>query len=174
MTLDDAVIGDPADVGLVALTADHLPDIAALLREPEVARCFGPFEEELAAIAGHIGEPQVWPFAVMAEGAFAGYLQAYHANAEPFWRAFGVPAETCGIDLSLRVRGRGLGPRAIALVAARLWALPGVVRVQTDPDPANARSVRAFEKAGFVAHSEAPGYDGGRMLYMTARSPDGQ
>ena len=47
----------------------------------------------------------------------------------------------------------------------RLFADPKVTRVQTDPDPANARAIRCYEKAGFrrAGVIQTPG---GRALLM--------
>jgi RimJ/RimL family protein N-acetyltransferase len=42
----------------------------------------------------------------------------------------------------------------------------GAPAVGTDPDPANARAIRAYEKARFVAWREGPGWEGARALLM--------
>jgi len=47
----------------------------------------------------------------------------------------------------------------------------GTPRVLTDPDPANARAVRAYEKAGFRRQREVDTPDG-RALLMIRDTPD--
>lgn len=63
------------------------------------------------------------------------------------------PAVTAGLDLLIgepSALGRGLGSRAIdAFVSGIVFAQPDVTRAVTGPAQTNARSIRAFEKAGF-------------------------
>jgi len=63
------------------------------------------------------------------------------------------PAVTAGMDLLIgepSAIGRGLGSQAIdAFVSGIIFAQPDVTRTITGPAKTNARSIRAFEKAGF-------------------------
>ena len=155
-----------AGEGLVLrpLASGDMPAIFAMFDDPEVARWWTSPPGEIAEI---IDEPSVWPYLVTLAGAPIGYFQIYHANPEPFWAAFGVPAETFGLDMFLTRRGEGLGTRMVRAAIARVLDLPAAVRVQIDPDPGNPRAIRAYEKAGFAARGAMPGYDDDPMLYMT-------
>jgi len=146
------------------LAAGDLGAIAAMLADPEIARWYDSDVGEIESLLGH---PFVTPFLAVLDGAPAGYLQAYHANRDDFWPDFGVPAETFGLDMFLARRGEGLGVRLARAMAAHLFGMERVVRVQIDPDPDNRRAVRAYEKAGFVPRGIMPGYDGATMHYMT-------
>lgn len=62
---------------------------------------------------------------------------------------------SAGIDLAIgeyALMGLGLGPAAIREFLRQIvFADPSVGAVITDPEDANLRSLRAFEKAGFTA-----------------------
>ena len=162
------MIGDPAVVGLVALTEIDLDEVEQFMTEGEVARWWPDFDR--GEIRSFIEGGYVTPFRVVAEGATVGYAHVYHANMDEFWVAFGVPRATFGIDLSIGVasaRNRGVGRAAVRLLVDRLFAWREVVRLQIDPDADNARAIRAYGAVGFVARGLYPGYDGETMLYMT-------
>lgn len=99
---------------------------------------------DIDEIRSFITDAYVTPFRIVAANATVGYAQAYHANRDPFWVAFGVPRETFGLDLSIgetATRGRGVGRVAFRLLVDRLFAWREVVRVQIDPIPTtSARS----------------------------------
>jgi aminoglycoside 6'-N-acetyltransferase len=162
-------------LALKALTEADLPVIAGMLRDPDISEWYGDdHAESLAEIADHIDDPMVAPFLVTLNGAPIGYLQAYHANRDAFWQAFGVPAETWGLDMMLAAhRGQGLGRRLCRHMIDYLFTLPGVVRVQIDPDPENLRAVRCYAAAGFKPRGIMPGYDGVQMVYMTVERVSG-
>ena len=167
--IDDAVIGNPGTLGLVALTTADLPAIERLLRKPDVAAWWPDLDmDEMRALPSE--DDYVSRFKIVLARRTVGYAHAYHANRDEFWLTFGVPRETFGIDLSIgdpSARGRGVGRAATLLLADRLLAWPEVVRVQIDPDVANERAIRAYRGAGFIERGVYAGYDGGQMLYMT-------
>lgn len=167
--IKDRIIGDPAAVGLVALTDADLPEIERLLRETEVARWWHDLDmDEMRALPSE--DDYVSRFKIVVAHRIVGYAHAYHANRDEFWVKFGVPHETFGIDLSIgdpSARNRGIGRAATKLIVDRVLAWPEVVRVQIDPDAANERAIRAYRGAGFVERGIHPGYDGDQMLYMT-------
>lgn len=167
--LSDDVIGDPAAVGLVALTARDLPELDRLMRDPEVAERWPDYE--IDDFRDYLTHAYVTPFRIVAANVTVGFLQVYHANCDDFWVRFGAPKETFGLDLAIgaaAARNRGVGRAVLRLMIERLFQWPEVRRVQIDPDPENARAVRAFRAAGFVERGVYPGYDGDTMLYMTA------
>ena len=53
---------------------------------------------------------------------------------------------------------------------AKLFADPQVTRIQTDPDPRNARAIRCYEKAGFRAVGEVRTPDGVALLLVCERA----
>jgi aminoglycoside 6'-N-acetyltransferase len=87
---------------------------------------------------------------VSAKGNDFAYIQCYDLTA---WNSgFGAhPAGTRGIDQFIGepdMVDRGHGSAFIRAFIERLLT-DGAPRVVTDPDPANARAIRAYEKAGF-------------------------
>ena len=95
------------------------------------------------------------------------YLQCYDLTA---WNTgFGPqPAGTRGIDQFIGepdMLDRGHGSAFIRAFIERLLA-SGTPRVVTDPDPANARAIRAYEKAGFVRDRMVDTPDGLALLMV--------
>ena len=75
---------------------------------------------------------------------------------------------TRGIDLfigELDMVNHGHGSAFIRTFIDRLLA-SGAPRVITDPDPENARAVRAYEKAGFVKDRMVDTPDGPALLMV--------
>lgn len=100
-------------------------------------------------------------FIIELSGAPIGLIQWYYLrDYAEYAAAIGEdPATAVGIDLMIgdaEAIGRGLGSCAIdEFVTVVLFSLPGVDRVVTGPAAHNARSIRAFEKAGFRRAREA-------------------
>lgn len=85
-----------------------------------------------------------------------GWIQWYRWSDYPeHARQLGAEPSSAGIDLAIGEQdmvGSGLGPGAIREFINRfVFADPTISAVITDPEENNARSLRAFEKAGFVA-----------------------
>ena len=102
-------------------------------------------------VSGDLDEPAMDQYVVSTDGTDFGYIQCYDLTA---WNSgFGTqPEGTRGIDQFHRRtrhdRTRAMVRRSSApSLDARLAS--GVPRIVTDPDPANHRAVRAYEKAGF-------------------------
>lgn len=101
-----------------------------------------------------------------------GFFQTYRAASagEGWWP--NEDASTRGVDLFIgeeSLLGQGLGPAIVRAFAARLFAESEVQSIITDPDPENLRSVRCFEKAGFVAEGEIVTPDGLSLLMRLRR-----
>ncbi len=84
-----------------------------------------------------------------------GWIQWYRWSDYPSHAAqLGAEPGSAGIDLALGEKtllGSGLGPQVINEFIRRVvWSDPAIRAVVADPEAANLRSVRAFEKAGFV------------------------
>lgn len=113
-------------------------------------------------------------------GPFA-YIQSWPCGAQPAdaiveepWVAEQGPG-TLGIDITIgkpNMLGKGLGSLAVAAFCAKLFA-EGAPRLIIDPDAANLRAVRAYEKAGFVRFDHFTNPDGSITLLMEMFPPEG-
>jgi len=141
------------------MTADDLPLMRSWLETPHVAEWWGEPETELGYIRDMIeGRDTTRPFIFSVDGEAAGYIQfwfvGHHQNAtwiaDHPWLAE-LPSETVGVDLSIgdpNMLGQGVGSGVLRAFVERLLK-DGHRIIIIDPDPANRRAVRAYEKAGF-------------------------
>jgi aminoglycoside 6'-N-acetyltransferase len=95
-------------------------------------------------------------FLIEHDAQAIGWIQWYlWADYAAHAILLGADATTAGVDLALgeaSLLGVGIGPRALrAFVDGVIFAHPTVTACIADPDTRNLRSIRAFEKAGFVA-----------------------
>ena len=132
------------------MTAADLPMIKRWLALPHVREWWGDPDEQYQLVSGDLDEPAMDQFIVSAGGSDFAYIQCYDLTA---WNSgFGVhPAGTRGIDQFIGepdMIGRGHGSAFIRAFTERVLS-DGAPRVVTDPDPANGRAIRAYEKAGF-------------------------
>ncbi|PBB66066.1 GNAT family N-acetyltransferase [Mesorhizobium sp. WSM4312] len=148
MPLEQAVLYDFRPV-----TEKDLPMIAGWLAEPHVAEWWNDPETEIAEIRDHIDSISVEPLIVEFDGQPIAYLQSYDPHLEDDHPYADQPFGTLGIDLSIgppELVGLGHGSAIVRQFVEQLFE-EGVPRVIIDPDPGNARAIRAYEKAGFVA-----------------------
>jgi aminoglycoside 6'-N-acetyltransferase len=151
-------------VFLRSLGRDDLPMLCAWFANPAVFhhwggkplsdrdvedRYFGGRDDDLASLI------------VEANGCAVGYIQAWSADER-----------SGGIDIVLLpdARGRALGVDAVRTLADWLRCDRHWERITVDPLAANARAIRAFEKAGFVKESEIPDAPEGPSLLMVYRA----
>ncbi|MBW5433426.1 acetyltransferase [Bradyrhizobium canariense] len=149
------------------MTAADLPLIRRWLREVHVREWWGDPDEQFALVSGDLDEPAMEQFIVLAGDKPFGYLQCYRLTA---WNT-GLgpqPEATRGIDQFIGegdMIGRGHGSALIRQFAdAQLRQ--GLPRIVTDPDPLNARAVRAYEKAGFAPDRMVETPDGAALLMV--------
>ena len=105
----------------------------------------------MASIIDHLDSVSVEPFIIMLGDESIGYLQTYDPHLEDDHPYQDQPTGTLGLDQFIGepdLIDRGHGSAFIRAFADRLLAA-GTPRLVTDPDPANTRAVRAYEKAGF-------------------------
>jgi aminoglycoside 6'-N-acetyltransferase len=132
------------------MTSADLPLVRRWLALPHVREWWGDPDEQYTLVSGDLDEPAMDQYIVSLAGNPFGYLQCYDLTA---WNSgFGQqPAGTRGIDLFIGepdMIERGHGSALIrAFADDRLRQ--GAPRVVTDPNPANLRAMRAYEKAGF-------------------------
>ena len=123
--------------------ADDKRELGDVFESPEVARWWPtPDDSELTELLEN-RDPDVDVWMVEVEGRVVGLIQAYE-ETDPMYRH-------AGIDLVLHpdVHGRGIGPEAIRVLARHLFDDRGHHRIVIDPNAANARAIRAYEKVGF-------------------------
>jgi aminoglycoside 6'-N-acetyltransferase len=137
------------------------------LSTPEVVRWWGEPEEQYELVSGDLDHPDMDQFIVSLDGRAFGYIQTYALST---WnQGFGEhPAGTRGIDQFIGesdMMGRGHGSNFIRRFVDELLR-DGIPRVVTDPDPANARAVRAYERAGFQRQRMVDTPDGPALLMV--------
>jgi aminoglycoside 6'-N-acetyltransferase len=139
------------DYQFLPMTAADLPMIHHWLEIPEVVRWWGDAEEQLALLRDDLDNPAMAQLIVATDDRRFGYLQCYDLSAWPEDGYGAHPAGTRAIDQFIGepdMINRGHGSAFIRAFIDRQFAT-GIPRVLTDPDPDNARAIRAYEKAGF-------------------------
>jgi RimJ/RimL family protein N-acetyltransferase len=146
-------------IGFEPFREKHLPLMARWLEAPHVREWWGDPAEELDHIREMIaGRDTTRPSVILLDGRPIGYIQVWslgdHQNEtwlvdHPWLAEF--PPETVGVDITISeeaLLSKGIGSATLKLFLAGLIA-EGHRTIIIDPDPANARAVRAYEKAGF-------------------------
>lgn len=156
-------------------------DVALLhgwMNDPEVARFWElalPPDRIAAYLCDQVGSAHSTPYIGELDGIPVSYWELYRADLDPLARHYPARRADAGVHLLLgpaACRGRGLGPPLLRAVAGwQLAAATAASRVVAEPDVANARSVRAFERAGFhrVADVDLP--DKRAALMVRDRDP---
>ena len=145
------------------MTNNDLPQLFDWLQRPHVKEWWNDNEDTLEKVAENYSQPEAglerW---ILMERSYdaerpIGYFQSYK-----------IDDETVGIDQLIGEPdciGRGIGTTAIRefclLVAERLC--PTIIVL--DPEPANKRAIRAYEKAGFTHYKTSLNEDG-KLAYM--------
>jgi aminoglycoside 6'-N-acetyltransferase len=149
------------------MSADDLPVIKRWLETPHVREWWHDPAEQFALVSGDLDHPDMAQFIVAADGREFAYLQCYNLSA---WNCgFGSqPDGTRGLDQFIGeadLSGRGHGSAFVRAFADHLLA-SGTPRVVTDPDPANTRAIRSYEKAGFHRDRLVETPDGTALLMV--------
>ncbi|MDI6027472.1 GNAT family N-acetyltransferase [Corticibacterium sp. UT-5YL-CI-8] len=155
------------------VTAKDLPLLANWLAEPHVAEWWGPADEELAQIREHMDSISVEPLIVELDGKPIAYLQSYDPHMEDDHPYADQPYGTLGLDISIgpaEYLGQGHGSAILDQFAEELFE-EGTPRLIIDPDPSNARAIRAYAKAGFQPIGERTSVYGPALL-MARDAPD--
>ena len=165
-----------AEITFRPVALADLPLLAGWMAADHWRQWWGEPEEELTDIRAMIeGRDTTRPYLFFDAGLPVGYIQVWKVADNLFepwlteapWMALVAP-ETVGVDLSIgppEALGRGIGSRALAAFVAMLRA-EGHRRIVIDPDPANARAVRAYEKAGFRVMPELVGRSGDSLIML--------
>jgi aminoglycoside 6'-N-acetyltransferase len=149
------------------MSASDLPTIKRWLETPHVSEWWHDPAEQFELVSGDLDHPDMAQFVVTADEREFAHLQCYNLSA---WdTGFGQqPEATRGIDQFIGeadMLGRGHGSGFVRAFAEQLLAA-GTPRVVTDPDPANARAIRAYEKAGFCRDRLVQTPDGTALLMV--------
>ena len=149
------------------MSANDLPIIKRWLKMPHVSEWWHDPAEQLELVSGDLDHPDMAQFIVAADGKEFAYLQCYNLSG---WNTgFGSqPEGTRGLDQFIGeadMIGRGHGSAFVRAFANRMLT-SGTPRVVTDPDPVNARAVRAYEKSGFRRDRLVETPDGAALLMV--------
>lgn len=156
------------------LGPEHYGLMRAWLEAPHVREWWGDPEEEFGYIRDMVeGRDTTRPFIISLDGRPVGYIQCWfighHQNetwiADHPWLAE-LPEDAVGVDLSIGeedLLSQGIGSAALAGFARGLFT-QGYATIIIDPDPANARAVRAYSKAGFRPVPSLEGRTGDTLI----------
>jgi aminoglycoside 6'-N-acetyltransferase len=150
------------------MTAADLPMVRRWLASPPVVEWWGDPDEQFGLVSDDLDEPAMDQFVVAMHDRPFGYLQCYDPAAWPLQPFGGQPPGTRGIDQFIgepNMIGRGHGSAFIRQFTDGLLSA-GTPRILTDPDPANSRAVRAYEKAGFRSERMVETPDGPALLMV--------
>ncbi len=146
-------------VRLRAVRPDDHDRLREILREPSVARWWGPPRPGVDVVDDWLdADEDTLVLAIEVDGQVVGSLQ-FAEEADPDYRH-------AGIDLFLATasQGRGLGTDAIRTVARHLFDVRGHHRLTIDPSAENERAIAAYRRVGFrpvgVMRSYERGSDG--------------
>ncbi len=150
------------------MTSADLPLVKRWLQQPHVMAWWGDTHEQFELVSGDLQIEAMDQFIVATGDRPFGYIQCYDPDVWPD-NGLGIhPRGTRGIDQFIGepdMVDHGHGSAFIRAFIDRLLA-SGAPRVITDPDPANARAIRAYEKAGFVRDRMVDTPDGIALLMV--------
>jgi aminoglycoside 6'-N-acetyltransferase len=151
----------------VPMTSADLPLIRRWLETPHVSQWWHDPAEQLELVSGDLDHPDMAQYIVASDRRPFAYLQCY--NLSDWNTGFGPqPHGTRGLDQFIGeadMLGRGHGSAFIRAFTQRLLG-QGAPRVVIDPDPANARAIRAYERAGFLKDRIVDTPDGPALLML--------
>jgi aminoglycoside 6'-N-acetyltransferase len=133
------------------MTAADLPLVLHWLKQPHVVQWWGDTHEQFALVSGDLEVEAMEQFIVAFGDRPFAYIQCYDLMVWPDNGLGEHPSGTRGIDQFIGdsdMVDRGHGSAFIRAFIERMLA-DGAPRIITDPDPANARAIRAYQKAGF-------------------------
>jgi aminoglycoside 6'-N-acetyltransferase len=167
---------EPGRIVFAHVEPAHYPLLGDWLAAPHMREWWGEPDEELGFIRNMVeGRDTTRPYLIMLDGEPVGYIQVWfighHQNEEWIkdnpW-LMELPSKAVGVDLSIGDAERlskGIGSAALHDFVTML-RIDGHHTIIIDPDPANVRAVRAYEKAGFEPVPALVGRTGDDVLIM--------
>jgi aminoglycoside 6'-N-acetyltransferase len=128
-------------VRLRPVTPDDFERVVDILQSPTVAQWWP--NATLERFAKDLFDDDVHGFVIEVDGELIGFIQ-YCEEPDPEYRHAGID-----IAIGERFQGGGLGTDAVRTLARYLTRDLGHHRVTIDPEVANERAVRCYEKVGF-------------------------
>ncbi|MBL8583686.1 MAG: acetyltransferase [Rhizobiaceae bacterium] len=157
-----------------AVEEDDLLLLAEWLAKPHAAEWWTDgVEASIAGIREAMDSVSTEPLIVEFAGRPIAYLQSYDPHLEDDHPYRDQPFGTLGIDVTIGVPdlvGVGHGSAIVSQFVDELFE-EGVPRVVIDPDPRNARAIRAYGKAGFRPIGERHSVYG-HVLLMARDNPE--
>ena len=157
-----------------AMTREDLSLVSRWLAQPHVAEWWGDPGEALDEIEQALDDISTEALIVELDGRPIAYLQSYDPHLEDDHPYNDQPFGTLGMDISIGepdLIGTGHGSAIIRQFAQQLFD-EGAPRLIIDPDPSNARAIRAYEKAGFRAFDTRTSQYGPALM-MALDAPEG-
>ena len=139
-----------------------MPMARRWLETPEVQRWWGDADGQVRLLEEDLEDPRM---SCGSSPMRAGPSPTSRTMTRAAWDMHhlgDLPPGSRGIDQFIGepdMIGRGHGSAFIRAHVDRLFAA-GAPAVGTDPDPENARAIRAYEKAGFTAVARSLGMEG--------------
>jgi aminoglycoside 6'-N-acetyltransferase len=140
------------------LTRQDLPQLLAWLQKPHVAEWWRDLQTMEQVEADHLpaidGQEPSFHYVIVVDDRPIGMIQSYLVSDFPEWEEIlHVGEGVAGVDVLIGEEGeigRGLGPEVLrTFISEVVFANEGTRAVVAGIEPANTRSLRAFEKAGF-------------------------
>jgi len=133
-----------AIVRLRVAQRSDIPALARIRAAPEVYRWWRGGTDLRAAVEQDLAEDGIHPYVItLDDDAVVGWIQ-WQEETEPDYRHASID-----VYLDPAVRGRGLGPDAVATLARHLVGDHGHHRITIDPAADNEAAIRAYTKVGF-------------------------
>jgi aminoglycoside 6'-N-acetyltransferase len=150
-----------------------LPMLESWIAQPHWQEWWGNTGEALDEIQAAMEEDSTEPMIVELSGKPVAYVQTYDPHLEDGHPYQDQPYGSLGVDISIgdaAMLNQGHGTAILKALADMLFE-EGVPRLIIDPDQANTRAIRSYEKAGFVAFDTRTS-DYGPALMMALDNPE--
>jgi len=160
------------DINFIPVQPEHYSLLRTWLEAPHMQEWWGDPATELGYIRDMVEERDTTrPFLIAPVGYIQYWHIGHHQNEQwvkdhPWLMDF--PSDTIGVDLSIGEADKlsqGIGSTALAAFV-RMLRDQGFDNIIIDPDPANVRAVRAYEKAGFRRAMIASSNEGPVLLMV--------
>ncbi|HVZ30018.1 MAG TPA: GNAT family N-acetyltransferase [Asticcacaulis sp.] len=151
------------------MTHADLPLVRAWLETPDAQAWWVDQDGNVTIDPEDLDHPGMRLWIVSLNGVPFAHMQDWDVHAFEGHYFLDRPPGTRGVDQMIGVPemlGKGHGPAFMRQHIAVLFA-EGAPEVVTDPDPANLRAVKAYQKAGFVPYGEHDSPEWGHVLLMS-------